>query len=97
MPRIKFLVKQAFIFLIQIYRSFISVQLGPGCRFEPSCSCYAQQALKEHELVTAIRLIVGRLIRCRPGQDFGYDPVPFYPSRANSITLNIHQKGVSHE
>ncbi|MCH7731171.1 MAG: membrane protein insertion efficiency factor YidD [Candidatus Marinimicrobia bacterium] len=64
------------IFIIHIYRIIISPILPPSCRYSPTCSEYAIQALKKHSVVTSIKLIIHRLSRCHPWSSFGYDPVP---------------------
>ena len=65
---------------IAIYRALLSPLLltlgGPACRFEPSCSEYARQALAEHGLSRGLYLTMHRLMRCRPRGGWGYDPVP---------------------
>jgi putative membrane protein insertion efficiency factor len=68
--------KTAFRWLIQCYRLLISPMLGPRCRFFPSCSVYALEALEQHALGYALWLIVKRLGRCQPWGGSGYDPVP---------------------
>lgn len=62
--------------LIVVYRYTLSPLLGPHCRFYPSCSTYAQQALRRHGLFRALALILGRLARCHPWHSGGLDPVP---------------------
>lgn len=62
--------------LISVYRAVISPLLGPNCRFYPSCSCYAQQALRQHGLLRGSRLALGRIGRCHPWHPGGHDPVP---------------------
>lgn len=62
--------------LIKFYQIVFSPWIGSVCRFSPSCSCYAQEALKEHGLIHGVLLIVCRLIRCQPFCCGGYDPVP---------------------
>jgi len=62
--------------LVMLYRMVLSPFLGGACRFEPSCSEYALQALRAHPLPQALKLIGARLLRCRPGGPFGLDPVP---------------------
>lgn len=58
------------------YRTFRPA-LGPGtCRFHPSCSEFAFQALEKHGILKGGRLAAGRLARCRPFSPGGYDPVP---------------------
>ncbi len=61
---------------IQLYRSFLSPFLGPHCRFYPSCSCYAQQALQQYGVVQGSWLAVKRILRCHPWHEGGVDPVP---------------------
>ena len=63
-------------FLVLSYKALGSVHMGGGCRYQPSCSDYAMQALKEHNSLSAFKLISKRLWSCRPGGNFGYDPVP---------------------
>ncbi len=60
---------------ILVYRGARHGRLSP-CRFEPSCSSYALDALSSHGALRGISLIVRRLARCRPGGGFGFDPVP---------------------
>lgn len=59
---------------------FYQVALRPlnpwGCKFHPSCSTYALEAMERHGLVRGVRLAVARLLRCRPGVFGGYDPAP---------------------
>jgi putative membrane protein insertion efficiency factor len=65
---------------VAVYRRLISPLLsataGPACRFEPTCSEYAHQALAAHGLSRGLYLTVRRLLRCRPMGGWGYDPVP---------------------
>jgi len=62
--------------LIQVYRYGISPFLGVRCRFEPSCSQYAVDALRSHGLLKGLWLAVCRVGRCHPWHPGGYDPVP---------------------
>ena len=64
-----------FIFLIRIYQ-FYSATRHPCCRFIPSCSNYAIEAIKKHNFCKGIYLTIKRILKCRPGNNFGYDPVP---------------------
>ena len=61
---------------VLLYRNTLGVHVGGACRFHPSCSQFALNALNTHPLITAIKLILQRLARCRPGGSYGYDPVP---------------------
>ncbi len=65
-----------FIGLIRLYQRFISPLLGPRCRFSPSCSAYAIEALERHGLWRGSGLSAWRLLRCHPCTPGGYDPVP---------------------
>ena len=64
--------------LVALYRSIISPWLRPLCRFEPTCSQYAQIALRRYGFFKGVRLSLLRLLRCHPGCSGGYDPVPDY-------------------
>lgn len=65
-----------FLLGVRAYRALLAPVLPRACRFEPSCSAYAEEALSKHRLGTALRLIVSRLLRCHPFHRGGYDPVP---------------------
>ena len=58
------------------YQYLLSPLLGPSCRFTPSCSVYAIEALRQHGLVRGGWLTIGRLLRCHPWHPGGLDPVP---------------------
>jgi putative membrane protein insertion efficiency factor len=62
--------------LIRIYQWVISPLIGPKCRFTPSCSNYALEALKKYGLFKGIWLSVRRIARCHPWGGHGVDPVP---------------------
>ena len=61
---------------IHAYRLVLSPMLGPNCRFYPSCSAYALEALAEHGALRGSWLSLRRLGRCHPWHAGGYDPVP---------------------
>ena len=65
-----------FLLLIKIYQSLISPILGPSCRFTPTCSQYAKEALKKHGLLKGLYLTLNRLSSCHPWGKSGHDPVP---------------------
>ncbi|MAH66157.1 MAG: membrane protein insertion efficiency factor YidD [Phycisphaerae bacterium] len=62
--------------LVRGYQRFGSAWLGGHCRFEPSCSCYAMEALERHGALRGGWLSMRRVLRCRPGGGAGPDPVP---------------------
>jgi putative membrane protein insertion efficiency factor len=62
--------------VIKGYQVFISPMLGQNCRFHPSCSCYAHQALETHGLVKGTWLSVKRIMKCNPMHPGGFDYVP---------------------
>jgi hypothetical protein len=62
--------------LLTVYRRFISPLLGPRCRFYPSCSAYALEAVRVHGALRGSWLAVRRLSRCHPFHAGGIDPVP---------------------
>lgn len=61
---------------VRAYRLFLSPWLGHSCRFQPTCSAYALEALEKHGALRGGWLTLRRLLRCRPGGGHGYDPVP---------------------
>lgn len=61
---------------IRFYRYFLSPLLGPSCRFQPTCSAYAIEALKKHGPLAGFWLSVRRIARCHPWGGEGFDPVP---------------------
>ena len=68
--------KYIFIFLIKCYKKFISPLFPATCRFTPTCSSYAIEALQVHGVIKGLYLSVKRILRCNPFCDGGYDPVP---------------------
>lgn len=61
---------------IKVYKKFISPLLIRRCRFYPSCSTYAYEALEQYGILKAVSLIVWRIARCNPLCEGGFDPVP---------------------
>ena len=65
-----------FIGLIRLYQLILSPILGPRCRFQPTCSSYAIDAIKIHGGLKGSWLAIKRIARCHPWGGHGYDPVP---------------------
>lgn len=61
---------------IRFYQKFISPLTPPTCRFTPSCSQYAIEAIRKHGPFKGLALAVWRILRCNPWGGSGYDPVP---------------------
>ncbi len=68
--------QRAALALIRVYRRFISPGLPPSCRFEPTCSAYADEAIARYGIIRGGRLAAWRILRCHPFGKGGYDPVP---------------------
>jgi hypothetical protein len=64
------------LFLLKIYQGLISPFLPNACRYQPTCSEYAKQALKKHGFSKGLRLAIKRISSCHPWGGSGYDPVP---------------------
>ena len=65
-----------FVFLIKIYQFLISPIMGKNCRFNPTCSNYALEALKKHGLFLGMYYSIIRISKCHPWGGSGHDPVP---------------------
>lgn len=76
MEKIKRILRFPLIVLIRFYRLLISPFLGNRCRFYPSCSHYAEEAIKERGLLIGGCLAIWRLLRCHPLSKGGIDLVP---------------------
>ena len=70
------LLAQPLIWLVRLYRLAISPWLGGNCRFDPTCSNYAIEALQRHGIFRGSWLAARRIARCHPWGGSGYDPVP---------------------
>jgi len=62
--------------LLHGYKRFVSPVLPPACRFSPTCSEYAVEAIEKHGPFNGVRLAVWRIVRCAPWHPGGLDPVP---------------------
>ncbi len=85
--------KQIFILLIKFYRKFIS-PLSPGkCRYIPTCSAYALEALEKYGAIKGGIISMKRILRCHPFGSFGFDPVPEPEEVKKMFSLKIKTKG----
>ena len=73
-------------FLLRFYQLAISPMMTPSCRFHPSCSNYALEALQVHGAARGSLLAVKRVCRCHPWNAGGHDPVPPLKGKSNSST-----------
>ena len=90
------MIKAMLIGLVRGYRLLLSPWIGGACRFEPSCSAYAIQALEQHGPAAGSYLTVARIARCQPWCAGGCDPVPAQAPRLFSglIASNPHKKNI---
>jgi putative membrane protein insertion efficiency factor len=68
--------KAMLIGMVRLYKTYVSPFLPSACRFQPTCSEYAMQALEKHGSIRGTGLTIYRLLRCQPFSKGGYDPVP---------------------
>ncbi|HEX2301145.1 MAG TPA: membrane protein insertion efficiency factor YidD [Pseudonocardiaceae bacterium] len=78
------------IVLLRGYQRWVSPALPPTCRFYPTCSAYAIEALQVHGLLRGSWLTVRRLVRCAPWHPGGVDPVP--PRHSRSARKNLEEQ-----
>jgi conserved hypothetical protein YidD len=74
--RIQRAIRRGFIFPIRLYKRYLSPRLPDACRFEPTCSVYAMEAIEKRGVIVGIGLAIWRILRCNPYSKGGYDPVP---------------------
>ncbi len=82
------ILKRLLMRLVRAYQLLISPMLGGSCRFEPTCSAYALQALDQHGAAAGSYLALRRIARCQPWCDGGHDPVPSEKPRLFSQLLS---------
>gem|GEM_PF-794776 len=80
----RLLARRVYVFPIRLYQRFISPILRADCRFYPSCSAYAVEAVMTHGIAKGTFLAAWRLLRCNPWSEGGYDPVPPLPKGESS-------------
>ena len=68
--------KRVFLWILHGYQRFISPMKRPCCRYSPSCSCYAVEAIEKHGACKGGYLAIRRVLRCHPFHEGGFDPVP---------------------
>ncbi len=68
--------KKFLIFIIRIYRKYVSPNKPPSCRFYPTCSMYAIQAIEKYGALKGTFMAIKRILKCHPLHPGGYDPVP---------------------
>ena len=64
------------VWFILAYQKIISPLVGPSCRFHPTCSEFAKEAIEEHGILRRTLLALKRISKCHPLGDSGFDPVP---------------------
>ncbi len=76
MATIGTVMRAVLIALIRVYQLFFSPLLGNHCRFYPSCSQYAREAVERYGVIRGVWLAIRRVLRCHPWHPGGFDPVP---------------------
>jgi uncharacterized protein len=84
-------VRALLIGMIKTYRATLSGLLGGQCRFDPSCSTYAEEAIRRHGAIRGSVLAVWRVLRCNPFGRPGLDPVPDLPGY-DDVLRDTHTK-----
>jgi putative membrane protein insertion efficiency factor len=79
--------KQILVFLVRGYQIMISPYFPSSCRYQPTCSHYAIDALQKHGAIKGTWLSTKRILRCHPWAEGGLDPVP--TAKSNSNTRNL--------
>ena len=87
--------KSGIIGFLKLYRLLISPMYGQVCRFYPTCSAYALEAVERHGAMRGSWLAMRRLLRCHPWNPGGYDPVPPTDVRTSGESISAHQPGPS--
>jgi len=89
------ILKYPLLLLVKFYQLLISPLKQPCCRFHPTCSSYAKQAVQKHGVSKGGWLFLIRFMKCHPWGPHGYDPVPdvfdWHPRRKSGKKLNQHK------
>jgi putative membrane protein insertion efficiency factor len=90
---------RAALFALRFYKAYLSILFAGSCRFEPTCSRYAYEAIERFGLTRGVWLGLKRLLRCHPlSRKFGYDPVPEkwedMPSKMNTSASNTSRSAI---
>ncbi|AFZ45111.1 protein of unknown function DUF37 [Halothece sp. PCC 7418] len=84
--------KKALIGIIRLYRALVSPLFPPSCRFQPTCSQYAIEAVERFGIIQGTGLAIKRILRCHPLHPGGYDPVPTVKEvRQNQEQITNHE------
>ena len=89
--------KTVLIWLITLYRKYISPLKPACCRFTPSCSAYAIEALQKRGLIVGSLLATWRILRCNPFCKGGYDPVPEKGFRTHGKGMTVENVSTTNE
>ena len=84
-------VAEALVLMVRLYQWTLRPFIGAQCRFEPSCSHYAIEALRVHGAVRGTVMSMGRVLRCNPWHGGGYDPVPCCRAHAQTHSRSCHE------
>lgn len=76
MQLLKKILSWPFLLLIRFYQYVISPMIGPKCRYTPTCSAYAHEAITKYGPLKGLWLAIKRISKCHPWGGHGYDPVP---------------------
>ncbi len=68
--------KKILLYIVKFYQKFISPMFPPTCRFSPTCSHYAVEAITKYGAIKGLYLSIKRILKCHPFHQGGYDPVP---------------------
>jgi uncharacterized protein len=85
--------KTVLIAALKLYKRWVSPMLPPACRYVPSCSEYAMEAIERYGVLHGSLLAAWRLVRCHPFAKGGYDPVPAIDSQALNPSCHSHSHG----